>query len=627
MDTKSTNEKSYSAKLSTTDGVTKAIQNVDFSNNRGFGFNYVIDSDVKESTVNKGNFENSNIGLTLSLNIIDNYYNGSSTYSVRSNSVSYNFCNIYTTYINNSLVSDSVIENSQILKSKSVNNQIIDSVVESTQYNSDGGVGIIAADIWGYDYDKANVTDFKTIRGAIKLYISDKDFLRMEKGDSFYLEKINKDYYVNNLSTNEKILLPIETRYILDYYTDYELYESAGILSKVSVSLSPKTNNYDKYYVSSQITSTPTLYEEPNTESTTNIGGGETGPYWTLIESYLGSWNVERTYTSGDFVIHTGGLYSYSGLTDSNNEPQNPLPIEDWGWDYIQSTPLEWISLTPNSSGQYVFAKTSTGETYSLFLCSYGTSDGLGSVLAETIKISTLTVDVLSKTQIIETNPIRYSSIDIESDSFAWYSDPNGVKTYTSDVISNKSGISKIPIEYIERSFINTYLKPSDFRSGLFKNSTWLSGYNVNYYGNIIKKNSNKLQISWESSSSLRVTLRNFPHNYYQTIKGFDIKKGDSVWLNGVSYTGTSSEVSLNGRYTVVEEPTRVLNSEGLDIVITPKFTTASFSSISLTYSVSGAEGNTYTTLSKFSIEGSTINYGFFRRTHGFESALTRFSL
>jgi hypothetical protein len=617
MDTKSTNEKSYSAKLSVSSGITKAIQNVDFSNNRGFGFNYVIDSEIKESVINKGNFENSNIGLTLSLNIIDNYYNGSMTYSVSSNFVNYNFCDIYTTYVSNGLVSDSIIENSQIFKSKSVNNQIVDSVVESTQYNSDGGIGIIGADIWGYDYDPGNVADFNTIRGTLKLYISDKDFLRLEKGDSFYLEKINKDYYVNSLSTNEKIQLPIETRYILDYYTDYELYESDGILSKVSVSLKPKTNNYDKYYVSSQIVSTQTLYEEPNTVSTVNSGGGETSTYWTLIENYRRDWIPERSYTSGDFVIHIGGLYSYSGLTDSNNEPQNPPPTEDWGW-YTQSTPLQWSSLTINSPGEYVFAKTSTGETYSLFLCNTSTSDtvNIGLVAADSIKMSTLTVDVLTKSQTVDSNSrLRYSSIDIESDSFGWYFDPNRVKTYTSDVITKNSGISKIPINQIDRSFVNTYLKPSDFRSGVFKSSTWLSGHNVNYYGNIIKKNSEKLQISYESPSRLRVTLKNFPHNYYQTIKGFDIKKGDSVWLNGVSYTGTSSEVSLSGRYTVVQEPNRVLNSDYLDIVITPKFITASFSSASLTYSVFGAEGNTYTSLSKFSIEDSIINYGFFKRT------------
>ena len=615
MDTKSTNERSYSAKLSVSGGITKAIQNVDFSNNRGFGFNYVIDSEIKESIINKGNFENSNIGLTLSLNIIDNYYNGSLTYSVSSNFVNYNFCDIYTTYVSNGLVSDSIVENSQIFRSKSVNNQIIDSVVESTQYNSDGGIGIIAADIWGYDYDTANIADFNTIRGTLKLYISDKDFLRLEKGDSFYLEKINKDYYVNNLSTNEKIQLPIETRYIIDYYTDYELYESDGILSKVSVSLKPKTNNYDKYEVSTEIVITQTIYLEPNTVSTVNSGGGETSTYWTLIESYERDWNSERIYDSGDFVIHIGSLYSYSGLTDSNNEPQNPPPTEDWGW-YTHSTPLVWSSSTPNSLGEYVFA--TSGETYSLFYCNTNTNDTTNISLVATDSIKSTTIDEITykkKQTVVSNSRLRYSSIDIESDSFGWYFDPNGVKTYTSDVITKNSGISKIPINQIDRSFVNTYLKPSDFRSGLFKNSTWLSGHNVNYYGNIIKKNSDKLQISYQSPSSLNVTLKNFPHNYYQTIKGFDIKKGDSVWLNGVSYTGTSSEVSLSGRYTVVQEPTRVLNSDYLDIVITPKFTTASFSSTSLTYSVFGAEGNTYTSLSKFSIEDSIINYGFFKRT------------
>jgi hypothetical protein len=625
MDTKSTNERSYSAKLSVSSGITKAIQNVDFSNNRGFGFNYVIDSEIKESIINKGNFENSNIGLTLSLNIIDNYYNGSMTYSVSSNFVNYNFCDIYTTYVSNGLISDSIIENSQIFKSKSVNNQIIDSVVESTQYNSDGGIGIIAADIWGYDYDPSNVADFNTIRGTLKLYISDKDFLRLEKGDSFYLEKINKDYYVNNLSTNEKIQLPIETRYILDYYTDYELYESNGLSSSVSVSLKPKTNNYDKYYVESDPVPVPVVYFEPETKNIDNRGGGGGGleanffKYWIFQIDYYGEWNPGSIE---GFVLYGGALYNWTyNITDPEDpniteEPGSNSDPDTQAWSLVKPNVPVWDRLTPNSQGDYVFAKTATGVTYSLFYCSTSTNDGFGSVLDQSIKQTTITGITYKKKQTVDSNSrLRYSSIDIESDSFGWYFDPNRVKTYTPEVITKNSGISKIPINQIDRSFVNTYLKPSDFRSGLFKNSTWLSGHNVNYYGNIIKKNSDKLQISWESTSRLRVTLRNFPHNYRQTIKGFDIKNGDSVWLNGVSYTGTSSEVSLSGRYTVVQEPNRELNSDYLDIVITPKFTTASFSSTSLTYSVFGAEGNTYTSLSKFSIEGSTINYGFFKRT------------
>jgi len=628
MDTKSTNEKSYSAKLSVSTlfgvptGITKAIQNVDFSNNRGFGFNYVIDSEIKESIINKGNFENSNVGLTLSLNIIDNYYNGSLTYSVSSNFVNYNFCDIYTTYVSNGLISDSIIENSQIFKSKSVNNQIIDSVVESTQYNSDGGIGIIGADIWGYDYDSLNVADFNTIRGTLKLYISDKDFLRLEKGDSFYLEKINKDYYVNNLSTNEKIQLPIETRYILDYYTDYELYESNGLSSSVSVSLKPKTNNYDKYYVESEpVVSGTVIYLEPETKNFPPRGGGGGGGlealfynYWILQNDYWGGWNPDRRE---GFVSYNGSLYSWTGNVEDNEVPGSNIDPDTQAWVLIVPPVSVWDASIPNSQGDYVFARTATGVTYSLFYCSTSTNDGsFGLVIGDSIKTSSITATTYKKKQTVVSNSrLRYSSIDIESDSFGWYFDPNRVATYTSDVITKNSGISKIPINQIDRSFVNTYLKPSDFRSGLFKNSTWLSGHNVNYYGNIIKKNSEKLQISYQSSSSLRVTLKNFPHNYYQKIKGLDIKKGDSVWLNGVSYTGTSSEVSLSGRYVVVNDPITNPNSLDFDIIITPKFTAASFSSTSLTYSVFGAEGNTYTSLSKFSIEGSTINYGFFKRT------------
>ena len=636
MTNKSKTEKSYSSKLTTKTGSTQsvAIQNVDFSNNRGFGYNYVIDSVIKIANITRGNFENTNVGTTSSqTNVVNNYYDGFATFSVISDYGNYNFCDINTTYISNASISDSILDNSHIFKSKSVNNQLVDSVADNVQYNSDGGLNILAVDLWGHDpteylvdsggYDNR---DFSTIRGTLKLFISDKDFLRLEKGDSFYLEKINKEYYINSLTTDDKIQLPIETRYILDYYTDYELFYGSGT-SKVSVSLKPKTNNYLKHYISSEIIPGEVEITEPNTarqDRGPGVVGGDGAVsryfyYWKYIESYKSDeWSEEKPYYPDDYILYQNDLYVFTGLT-GNEMPINPPVGDYYAWGYVTASPPVYSPTILNVGGDYVFSLSTknNGSTYSLFICLESTAitDQFDSRVAPDSKLTTtINADVKVKKLVIEDSDIKYSSIDIDSDSFRWYEDIDKSKKY----IDQTSGISKIPINLINRSFVNTNIKASDMRSGLFVNSTWQSGYNVNYYGGIIKKSLiNTLNISRESDQTLKVSLENNPHSYQYSIRGLDFKKGDSVWLSGVSYTGVSSEVSLNGRYVVVNDPIKNVDPDiSLDITIKPEFITASFSTLSKTYSVVGAEGNTYTTLSKLSIENSTINYGFFRRTN-----------
>lgn len=626
MNNKSITEQSSTANLVNTRSGLKPTQNIDFSNNKGFGYNFFIDSTMKSGIIKRGNFENANIGITFSVNTVDSYYKNTLTYSVTSEFVNMNFCNVYNNYISEGFISDSIIDNSVIFNSKSVNNQLIDCVVDKSQYNSDGGIEIVAADIWSYDYNSSNLIDFTSIIGTIKLYISDKDFLRLEKGDSFYIEKLNKELFLTNLTRDARIHLPLETRYLLNFYDDYEMCMADGIVSKVTVSLKPKTNNYVKYVVASNKLTNQSQFPTPNTDQILiDFVNDIYTTYWTLIEGFGNQWDVDRQYNLNDYVIYGDPtvLYTWTGFTESNEIPTNPTPsYNDYAWQPLTqsngvfASPSFWEETQIYNSGDFVYAKLRPNEDYLLFKCLTTTDDGFGSVIQDSISIVPIISESIRKTQTFEENTIKLSSIDIESDSFAWFVGVDGKRKYTQQTIDRNSSIINIPIDSLEKAFIGSYLKISDFRSGVFKNSTWLSGYNKNYYGNIVSKlSAETLDIGVNAqANNLRITLRNNPHNYEYNTLGLDLKRGDSVWLNTVSYTGTNSQVSISDRYVVVNDPTRISTQPTYDVLIRPTSITVSNIN-SKTFSVFGAEGNLYTSLSNFNIDNSIINYGFFQRT------------
>jgi hypothetical protein len=610
--------KNFVAKLSVdTSGNRISLQNADTSNNKGFGYNYTIDSTIKESTITNGNFENSNIGISYSTTSIDNYYNNTATHSVSITGGNFNFCDVDSTSIGKSTINDSIIKNSVLRKSRSINNQIIDSVASGVDYSSEGGLQILGADLYSYyDSSRYNSTvDYTDVRGVLKLFISDIDFLRMEKGDSFYIEKINKEFFLGSLTSDQKILLPIETRYLLDYYMDSE--KSSDI---ISVSLKSKNENRYKYYLK--------LVSEPffDTLYSPTIGSA----YWdsptpngneTFNEPV--DWvKINQAYLQYALVFYTvnGQTRMYYYLGDDTTGPGNDgIPIINDPTDTSQGT---WWSdvgiykgdwdrtqdIDPLPGDIYRYIDASAGEYY----LRRTSVDVVGSGYRTESFVINGSQD--SRSLVLVDSGFNACSIDLDSTLFGFYQTSTSQKIYTS------TGLSGIPIDSINEAFVNTYIKPSDFRSGLFIDSRWLSGYNINYFQNVIRKRGiYNLDMSYDAPNTLKVRTENKPFDVRFAKSGYDIKKDDYVWLNGVVYQNGGDTVNLSGRYTVSKNPTYVQVGSDNYIeynIVSIGLSFSNLSNVSATFSVLGAEDANYVTLSKFSIEKSTIISGLFRRTH-----------
>lgn len=231
----------------------KPVQLTDFSNNKGYGYNYILDSNISTGTITNGNFINCNIGLTISstYSSIDSFYGATySIYSLYTTGGIYQNSDINTVSMANSTINDSIITNSLLETSRSINNQIKYGALDSSEFSSENAIKILTADLWSYvpDYTSSfthsSITATSSISGVLKLYISDDDFLRLKNFDVFYISNINKDYILSTLNNDLKILMPYETKYVLDLYFNSDISNQ-----ELLVSLKNKSYNTHKHSV------------------------------------------------------------------------------------------------------------------------------------------------------------------------------------------------------------------------------------------------------------------------------------------------------------------------------------------------------------------------------------------
>lgn len=485
-------EQSYYSKI---DGSSQSspIQTVDLSNNRGFGYNFIIDSNLNKGILRNGNFENCNIGYTSTFSSIDLYYGLSFSHSLVISGGEYVLCDIDSVKSSNSVISNSNVRNSNIDSSEMVNSHIYQSTSYKSKFNSNSGIKVLSADIWSYDDNPGSImsTTSSSIKGVLKLFISNDDIIKLDIGDSFYISKINKDYIITSLDNQQKVKLPIETRFILDTYFDSELTNS-----RISVSL--KNANDNKYK----------------------------------------------------------SLVTRSSAVTTNSSILNSFPS---------------------------------------------------------------------------------ASIDIECNGFGWYYNDT-LSNYTTSYDVNKViylstyVLSPITVTNVSKIFTDTFLYDSDFRSGIFDNSNWISGCNINYNQNIIKRivtDNSRFDISYLSSSnSLRVRLDYNPMNQSMQINNEDTFVGDSVWINSIDYLYSTGSISLDGRY-IVSNVSYFTSSTPKFVQLTLQPTDNQSVILQIAshsggyYTIEGVENNKYASINKFMINNSTINSGLFKRTGVINSNFT----
>lgn len=236
-------EQLFNATLKKLTGVTYSVpaQTIDLSNNKGFGHNFIFDSIYYSGIINNGNFENCNFGTSSTFSAVDVYFGLTHSYNLNIKG-QLNLCDINNSEIRNSNLINNELNNSIVTNSKVINSQSIQSVIDKSEVSDNGGIKVLAADVWSYSYLPSSLG----VRGILKLYISDEDLKKLNLGDAFYISRVNKEFILTNLNDFLKVKLPLETKYILDYYLDADIVSNSSQIVNNQISVSIKNKNDNK---------------------------------------------------------------------------------------------------------------------------------------------------------------------------------------------------------------------------------------------------------------------------------------------------------------------------------------------------------------------------------------------
>lgn len=201
-------QNSYYASLD--NGVVK--QSTDKSNNRGWGYNYLLDCDLNSGVLYNGNFEGGHYGSASSTYSAMNDYILGLTYSGEITAYSGRFLNteIFGGNYNKTIINASDVREGKFTNSTMLNSHLSKVVLYGSKFKADTSIAINTTDHFYY-YDSFAAQ--YTVR--YKFYINESDITKLKNLDTFYLKglKFNKDaqldkfenvFYLNNYG--EKIL-------------------------------------------------------------------------------------------------------------------------------------------------------------------------------------------------------------------------------------------------------------------------------------------------------------------------------------------------------------------------------------------------------------------------------------
>jgi hypothetical protein len=660
-------EQSFSGKIQDVGGVSTVIQIEDNTNNRGFGYNFIEKSTFFTYSIGNGNFYNC-LFVTSSQyqSALDIYYGQGQQFTNVINGGKFEFCNIYDTRGNGGYFINSYIENSNLNISKVVSSETVNTSLNNSYWSTSGGIKLLGADIWSYDYAAGQLLDSpqSNMVGTLKLYISEEDYFKLSKGDTFYLEKINKEVLSELVTDDENILNKLETKFIIDNFEDWDLETNQN--NSIQVSLSSSNENKWKYFVgaSNQFVAT---YGYKILESDTDYW--YTIPVSKLRGAFSSDYDTNVGYEFNDIVFDDISFYQYvpydrsvlpnirraSNMTEFESFSSGHLGeglagvggVSDWlflgtfsgKWSidgiyqgyYAPEVPQPYFSPIV-ASGSIVSdgIDIASSNNFWIFVgqneisLSYSGSSGLGiglgnlgEFIEEDIpgqKTNAYNYDIVSKIYTSEnfatSSNISLPSINISSKLFSWYIDEFGQYR---DSIVNK--ISPISPQNVNQLFLNTVIGNGDFKSGVMENSTWISGDNINYSNNIIETLQggylNIIIDVYLGKKILKIKLKNRRLSTYFK-NGYDYSIGDYIWLKSIKYDLNSQITSLDGRYKVVrfisgQSELLIESAETVDII-------QNLSSGGQFY-LTSARTNNYHSIHKFNLTKSKILSGKFKRT------------
>lgn len=478
-------------------------QKLNAPNNNGWGYNYIIDSDIEDITVNNGNIRNTKIGDELSYSIVEDYTIGtSSNYSFTINKALIDNTSLFSGLVKESDVVNSRSRNTKFENIKSINSSYKNSVIKDSKYLSEESVKIL-----GYEELTLNMVPSidRPSHKVYRFYISSDDYKKLKLRDRFYIKglKLNDGSRYPLDFFDKRFRFSTWTEYIDSYKPDSFYKRGIDVAAFIS---SPKDNEwlYNTYY------------EAPNISTILTSEISEEFSSYYSVDIFVSTYDIESDDIYQDSSIYSE-LSKY-GLSINNDfemanffEPTkttNKLrDIVDTSDAFIVNSDFEsgLIETTDWVSGNHINYNNDVNITKPLN--NFGIYDITANLSSSTLFVNTNTNyainkfesgdDCLTEGNVVFLNDIYYEDLsgDLHKLGDTYKVVNNNFRTtgqlvlreLQTDIISNlpdTGGTFSTPDSnnrygYVHKSKINT----SKIRSGIFRRSYITNSFieNENY--------------------------------------------------------------------------------------------------------------------------------------------------
>ena len=287
------------------------FQKLHTSNNGGFGFNYIFNSEIEKSLINNGNFYNTSFEQAATFSVVENHViSMTHSFDNKISKAYFELCKFTNIEINGGELKNTRSFNSKISNVKSINSYFEQSVLKDSTYVSEKIIKITGYDEWNMsEYFSSYSSQFSSIKDVnskiYKFYITKESFKRLKSEDVFYIKglTIANSQTLTNFFDNKFRITSWSEFYddinstlrnnSIEYFFYKRGYESAAFLS------TPEENSY---IVNSQ-------------ESLYNILGSTVSNYKTILSGK----NPNAGY-SIDIIVSRHDLYNKNRSMDQTSE-------------------------------------------------------------------------------------------------------------------------------------------------------------------------------------------------------------------------------------------------------------------------------------------------------------------
>lgn len=188
--------------------------------NDGYGYNFVINSEIRNAIINNANVSNSILGTSsTSYSIVEEHLRGTLTTQFIQNNFSdtlinkayFESCGIQNANIQNSVVKNSRVENSRFYNVKSINTQYKKSLFKNSNYISDNSIRILHFEETEFSQASAQSASHK----IYKFYINKRSYEKFKFKDTFYIKGLK-------INSNDNLLLNFfDKKFKIGPYVEY----------------------------------------------------------------------------------------------------------------------------------------------------------------------------------------------------------------------------------------------------------------------------------------------------------------------------------------------------------------------------------------------------------------------